>query len=241
MVKTQALPIGIQSFEDIRNNNYLYVDKTEEIYNLISSGKVYFLSRPRRFGKSLLISTLHAFFSGKKELFSGLKIEKFEKDWESYPVFYFDFGGKEYKTRKDLEEKLFNILDNIKAKYELSTTQTVPEFIFSELIKSAAEKYGKNVVVLVDEYDKVLLETVENKTENEDCRSLLRGFFGVLKPCIYPKIRSIRSCNCYIFDRSVYFYIVYIFTKRFLEANKSQKAYFSVFFCNRGNGSDNFF
>lgn len=183
MKKNLALPIGIQSFKEIRTNNYLYVDKTEQIFNLIESGKVYFLSRPRRFGKSLLVSTMDAFFSGKKELFSGLKIEKLEKDWKSYPVFYFDFGGKEYKTRKDLEEKLFNILDNIKSKYELSTSQTVPELIFSELIKSASEKYGKNVVVLVDEYDKALLETVENKTENEDCRSLLRGFFGVLKPC----------------------------------------------------------
>lgn len=183
MKKNLALPIGIQSFKEIRTNNYLYIDKTEQIFNLIESGKVYFLSRPRRFGKSLLISTMDAFFSGKKELFTGLKIEKFEKDWESYPVFYFDFGGKEYKTRKDLEEKLFNILENIKSKYELSTSQTVPELIFSELIKSASEKYGKNVVVLVDEYDKALLETVENKNENEDCRSLLRGFFGVLKPC----------------------------------------------------------
>ena len=183
MKKNLALPIGIQSFKEIRTNNYLYIDKTEQIFNLIESGKVYFLSRPRRFGKSLLVSTMDAFFSGKKELFSGLKIEKLEKDWKSYPVFYFDFGGKEYKTRKDLEEKLFNILDNIKSKYKLSTSQTVPELIFSELIKSASEKYGKNVVVLVDEYDKALLETVENKTENEDCRSLLRGFFGVLKPC----------------------------------------------------------
>ena len=183
MKKNLALPIGIQSFKEIRTNNYLYIDKTEQIFNLIESGKVYFLSRPRRFGKSLLVSTMDAFFSGKKDLFSGLKIEKLEKEWESYPVFYFDFGGKEYKTRKDLEEKLFNILDNIKSKYELSTSQTVPELIFSELIKSASEKYGKNVVVLVDEYDKALLETVENKTENENCRSLLRGFFGVLKPC----------------------------------------------------------
>ncbi len=183
MKKNLALPIGIQSFKEIRTNNYLYIDKTEQIFNLIESGKVYFLSRPRRFGKSLLVSTMDAFFSGKKDLFSGLKIEKLKKDWKSYPVFYFDFGGKEYKTRKDLEEKLFNILENIKSKYELSTSQTVPELIFSELIKSASEKYGKNVVVLVDEYDKALLETVENKTENEDCRSLLRGFFGVLKPC----------------------------------------------------------
>ena len=183
MLKTQALPIGIQSFEDIRNNNYLYVDKTEEIYNLISSGKVYFLSRPRRFGKSLLISTLHAFFSGKKELFKGLKVEKLEKEWKKYPVFHFDLGGKEYRTRTDLENKLINILDNIKEEYELTSSQTSPELIFSDLLKSASEKYGNNVVVLVDEYDKPLLESLDNKTVTEEYRSLIGGFFGVLKSC----------------------------------------------------------
>ena len=107
MKNNLALPIGIQSFKEIRTNNYLYVDKTEQIFKLVESGKFYFLSRPRRFGKSLLVSTIDSFFSGKKELFSGLKIEKLEKEWKSYPVFYFDFGGKEYKTRKDLEKKLY--------------------------------------------------------------------------------------------------------------------------------------
>ena len=178
-----ALPIGIQSFKEIRTNNYLYVDKTEQIFSLIEKGKVYFLSRPRRFGKSLLVSTLASFFSGKRELFSGLEIEKFEKNWKTYPVFYFDFGGKEYKTRKDLEEKLLNLLENIKKDYGITSSETSPELIFSDLIKVAAEKYGENVVVLVDEYDKALLETIDNKGENEDCRSLLRGFLGVLKPC----------------------------------------------------------
>ena len=183
MVKKQALPIGIQSFEDIRKNNYLYVDKTEEIYNLISSGKVYFLSRPRRFGKSLLISTFQAFFTGKKELFNGLKIEKLEKEWKKYPVFHFDLGGKEYRTRADLENKLINIQDNIKKEYKLTSSQTSPELIFSDLLKAAAEKYGNNVVVLVDEYDKPLLENFEDKTVAEEYRSLIRGFFGVLKSC----------------------------------------------------------
>lgn len=183
MVKKQALPIGIQSFEDIRKNNYLYVDKTEEIYNLISSGKVYFLSRPRRFGKSLLISTFQAFFTGKKELFNGLKIEKLEKEWKKYPVFHFDLGGKEYRTRADLENKLINILDNIKEEYKLTSSQTSPELIFSDLLKAAAEKHGNNVVVLVDEYDKPLLENFEDKTVAEEYRSLIRGFFGVLKSC----------------------------------------------------------
>ena len=164
-----AFPIGIQSFKEIRTNNYLYVDKTEQIFNLIETGKVYFLSRPRRFGKSLLVSTLDSFFSGKKELFVGLKIEGLEKEWISYPVFYIDFGGKEYRARKDLEEKLYSILDNIKKEYNVTS--------------SASEKYKKNVVVLVDEYDKALLETAGNKIENENCRSLLRAFLGVLKPC----------------------------------------------------------
>ena len=183
MKKNLALPIGIQSFKEIRTNNYLYVDKTEQIFRLIENGKFYFLSRPRRFGKSLLVSTMASFFSGKKELFSGLKIENLESEWKAHPVFYFDFGGKEYKNRKDLEEKLYNILDNIKKEYGLSTTEKSPELIFSDLIRAAYEKYGENVVVLVDEYDKVLLETIDNKRENENCRSLLRGFLGVLKPC----------------------------------------------------------
>lgn len=183
MKNNLALPIGIQSFKEIRTNNYLYVDKTEQIFKLVESGKFYFLSRPRRFGKSLLVSTIDSFFSGKKELFSGLKIEKLEKEWKSYPVFYFDFGGKEYKTRKDLEKKLYNILENLKKEYGLTSSETSPELMFSDLIKDAAEKYGKNVVVLVDEYDKALLETIDNKSENENCRSLLRGFLGVLKPC----------------------------------------------------------
>ena len=183
MKKNLALPIGIQSFKEIRTNNYLYVDKTEQIFNLVESGKFYFLSRPRRFGKSLLLSTIDSFFSGKRELFSGLRIERLEKEWKSYPVFYFDFGGKEYKTRKDLEKKLYNILENFKKEYGLTSSETSPELIFSDLIKDAAEKYGKNVVVLVDEYDKALLETIDNKSENENCRSLLRGFLGVLKPC----------------------------------------------------------
>ena len=178
-----SLPIGIQSFKEIRTNNYLYVDKTEQIFNLIETGKVYFLSRPRRFGKSLLVSTLDSFFSGKKELFVGLKIEGLEKEWISYPVFYIDFGGKEYRARKDLEEKLYSILDNIKKEYNVTSSESSPELIFSDLIKSASEKYKKNVVVLVDEYDKALLETAGNKIENENCRSLLRAFLGVLKPC----------------------------------------------------------
>ncbi len=180
---SRKLPIGIQSFEDIRKNNYLYVDKTSYIYNLIQTGKVYFLSRPRRFGKSLLLSTLKSFFLGKKDLFSGLSIQKKENSWIEYPVFYFDFGGKEYRTREDLEEKIRSLLKNIKENYNLNSTEKSLELIFSDYIKDISIRTGKNVVVLVDEYDKPLLETLDNKIENENCRSLLRAFFGVLKPC----------------------------------------------------------
>lgn len=180
-MSNSLLPIGIQSFSEIRKNNYLYVDKTEEIYNLISTGKVYFLSRPRRFGKSLLLSTFKAYFSGEKELFKNLKIEKLEKNWTKYPIFYFDFGGKEYRSRKDLEEKLLLILEKFEKTYSLSTKQTSTELIFSELIEQAAIKYKRNVVVLVDEYDKPLLETLNDKELNETIRSFMRSFFGVLK------------------------------------------------------------
>lgn len=179
----RKLPIGIQSFEDIRNNKYIYIDKTAELYNLIDSGKTYFLSRPRRFGKSLLISTLQAFFLGKKELFTDLKIAQLEKNWDKYPVFYFDFSGKEYHKRSDLEEVLASILNDIKNTYNLTSSEESLELIFADYIKAVSKKYKKNVVILVDEYDKTLLETLDNKNENDKCRSLLRAFFGVLKKC----------------------------------------------------------
>ncbi len=183
MSETRLLPIGMQDFSEIRKNNYVYVDKTEQIYNLVSTGKIYFLSRPRRFGKSLLISTLSAYFSGKKDLFRGLKIESLEKNWLSYPVFHFDFSGKEYTSRKDLEEKISLILRNIASVYGVSSSENSVELIFSDYIQLVSQKSGKNVVILVDEYDKPLLETMEDRKVSDDCRSLLRGFFGVLKNC----------------------------------------------------------
>ena len=180
---SRRLPIGIQSFEDIRENEYVYIDKTDQIYNLANTGKVYFLSRPRRFGKSLLISTMEAYFSGKKNLFTGLKIDSLEKKWDEYPVFRFDFSGKEYKNRQDLEQKLFSDLKEIERKYSLKINEKSPELIFASFIKQAFFETGKKVVVLVDEYDKAILETLENDQVNDECRSLLRGFWGVLKNC----------------------------------------------------------
>ena len=183
MSDKRLLPIGMQDFSEIRKNNYVYVDKTELLFNLVSTGKVYFLSRPRRFGKSLLVSTLSAYFLGKKELFKDLKIEKLEKNWITYPVFHFDFSGKEYTSRKDLEDKISLILRNIASSYGASSSEKSVELVFSDYIRQIAQKTGKNIVILVDEYDKPLLETMENRAVNDECRSLLRGFFGVLKNC----------------------------------------------------------
>ncbi|MCR4734996.1 MAG: ATP-binding protein [Treponema sp.] len=177
----KKLPIGIQSFEDIRKNNYLYVDKTEHINNLIQNGKVYFLSRPRRFGKSLLVSTIKSYFLGQKDLFKGLKIEKYEKTWDEYPVFHFDFTGKEYNSRKDLEENLRASLKKISDIYNISSSETAVELVFSDYIRQASEKTKKNVVILVDEYDKPILEVLENQQLNDEIRKLLKAFFGVLK------------------------------------------------------------
>ena len=123
MQNIRKLPIGIQSFEDLRANNYLYVDKTEFVYNLVHTGKVYFLSRPRRFGKSLFISTLKAYFEGKKELFSGLKIEELEKDnpdaWKSYPVIYLNFAQNNFSKENFLNECINLQLEEYEKKYDI--------------------------------------------------------------------------------------------------------------------------
>ena len=162
---SRKLPIGVQSFKVFRDDNYLYVDKTEYVYKLASTGRVYFLSRPRRFGKSLFLSTLEAYFLGKKELFKGLAIEKLEEAekgkreiWQEYPVFYLDFNVGKYDCIEALNERLNFLLKNIEKKYGV-----IPENLeafgsrFEEIIMTAYEKTGKQVVVLIDEYDKPLL------------------------------------------------------------------------------------
>ena len=179
----RKLPIGIQSFEWLRNNEYLYVDKTEFIYRLANEGKTYFLSRPRRFGKSLLLSTMRAYFEGKKELFTGLKISELEKDWIKYPVFYFDFNGSKYESSNDLAtvfdihlskwEEIYGSNPNI-------TKENLPGR-FNALLETAHKKTGLCVVVLVDEYDKSLLES--EGAALEESRKLFKGFFGNLKGC----------------------------------------------------------
>ena len=177
----RKLPIGVQSFEKLRKENFLYVDKTEFIYRLASEGTTYFLSRPRRFGKSLLLSTMEAYFLGKKELFTGLKISELEKDWIKYPVFYFDFNGRKYGSSLALKEVLNSHLENWEAIYGDEKKDRPLEERFNYLLEAAYKKAGLGVVVLVDEYDKSLLESEGEALE--ESRKLFKGFFGNLKSC----------------------------------------------------------
>ena len=177
----RKLPIGIQSFEILRKDNYLYVDKTEFIYKLATEGRQYFLSRPRRFGKSLLLSTMRAYFEGKKELFQGLKIADLEKDWIKYPVFYFDFNGKKYNSSSSLKEVLNSHLEAWEALYGDEKKERSLEERFRYLLEATHKKTGLGVVVLVDEYDKSLLESEGEALE--ESRKLFKGFFGNLKSC----------------------------------------------------------
>lgn len=185
------LPIGIQSFENIRHDGYLYVDKTMYIQKLLEDGKVYFLSRPRRFGKSLLLSTMEAYFRGQKELFQGLSIEKSENQkpeeerWISYPVMTFSLSGGDYQSPMGLEDTLASCLENFENRYfakgEKAYGKTLP-VRFGNLIEMLYLKSGHQVVVLVDEYDKPLLENLSVNTQQEERnRSLFKSFFSVLK------------------------------------------------------------
>lgn len=177
----RKFPIGIQSFDFLRNEGYLYVDKTEHIWNLAQTGKTYFLSRPRRFGKSLFLSTLKAYFEGKKELFTGLKISDYETEWKKYPVFHFDFNGKDYSKEDSLAAVINAHLESWEALYGDEKKERSLEERFAYLLEKAHKKTGLGVVVLVDEYDKSLLESESETLEAN--RRLFKGFFGNLKKC----------------------------------------------------------
>ncbi len=172
-------PIGIQSFEDLRENGYVYVDKTAFVYQLVTTGKYYFLSRPRRFGKSLLLSTMKAYFEGKKELFKGLAIEKLEHNWAEYPVLYLDLTGEEYAKESDLVERLDKTIGQWEDVYGKSDGS--PAVRFESAIRHAYGKTGKKVVILIDEYDKPLVETIDNRELQEKYRRGLKAFYSVLK------------------------------------------------------------
>ncbi len=177
----QSLPIGDQGFASLRGDNYLYVDKTELIYRMIQKGKFYFLSRPRRFGKSLLLSTIEAFFLGKRELFNGLYIANQEQEWVEHPVLHLDFSTQNYKSEQNVYNILNDFLDEYEAKYGRKEGETDVALRFKWLVRNAYEKTGQRVVILVDEYDKPLLESIENPELQEQYRGILRGFYAVLK------------------------------------------------------------
>ncbi len=174
-------PIGIQDFAKIRNDGFVYVDKTDLIFNLARQGGYYFLSRPRRFGKSLLVSTLDAYFSGRKELFDGLAVADLEKDWIQYPVLRFDLSGKQYKSISDLTEILSQHLVKLEGIYGIKHQFESPEARFKDVIDVACAKTGAGVVILVDEYDKPIVDSLGDEKLNESFRSLLQGFYGVMK------------------------------------------------------------
>ena len=155
-------PIGIQNFESLRNDGYFYIDKTALIYQLVKTGSYYFLSRPRRFGKSLLISTLEAYFQGKQELFEGLAMEKLEKDWVKYPVLYLDLNTEKYDTPESLENKLNGALVEWEKIYGAEPSEKSLAMRFEGIIKRACRQEGQRVAILVDEYDKPMLQAIDN-------------------------------------------------------------------------------
>ena len=155
-------PIGVQNFEKIRKEGYGYVDKTAHIYNLVKSGTYYFLSRPRRFGKSLLLSTIESYFKGQKHLFEGLAIEQLETEWKEYPVLHFDLNAKKFDTLEDLYDLVGRQLERYELQYDTVAVDRSIDGRFYNLIMAMAEKTGKKVVVLVDEYDKPLLQAIGN-------------------------------------------------------------------------------
>ena len=174
-------PIGIQNFEKIREGGYLYIDKTDLVYDLANNGIYYFLSRPRRFGKSLLISTLEAYFSGRKELFEGLKIAELEKEWKEHPILHLDLNTKKYEDKSSLDAILNMHLEIWEAAYGDEKKDRSPEERFMYVIKRAFEKTGKQVVILVDEYDKPMLQAIDNDALQDEYRNTLKAFYGALK------------------------------------------------------------
>lgn len=176
-------PVGVQNFEKIRKEGYVYVDKTALIHRLVKSGTYYFLSRPRRFGKSLLISTLEAYFSGKKHLFEGLAIEDLETEWNEYPILHFDLNAKKFDAVEDLYELVGRQLERYELQYETVAVDQSLDGRFYNLVMSIADKTHKRVVILVDEYDKPLLQTIGNSELQNTYREILKAFYGVMKSC----------------------------------------------------------
>ena len=182
MEQLKTLPIGVQSFEKLRESGYLYIDKTELVYKLIKGGSYYFLSRPRRFGKSLLMSTIHAVFDGKRELFDGLAIaDKADMDWAKHPVLHLDLNTNKYDAKEVLEDKINLFLSEAEDIYGKNPNEKSFGTRFEGVIQRAYDKTGKGVVILVDEYDKPMLQAIGNEELQNEFRGTLKGFYGALK------------------------------------------------------------
>jgi len=178
----KRLPVGIQTFRDIVQNDYLYVDKTEKIFDLVNNPKgVYFLSSPRRFGKSLLISTLNEIFEGEKELFKDLWIYRSDYAWEKHPVVRIDFSKEKAENKDDLKGFILYQLKNIADKYGISLTRDKYYEAFDELLTQLSQI--NKVVVLIDEYDKPIIDNIENKEPAIELREILKGFYTIIKAC----------------------------------------------------------
>ena len=177
-------PIGIQTFEEIRKNYNVYIDKTEYVYRMThTDGKYFFLSRPRRFGKSLLVTTLQSYFEGKKDLFKGLAIDALENEWKEYPVLHFDMSGGKHMGKEQLERYLADLLEEQEEKWGFKSIKIDANLRFKTLVQNINEKTGKQVVVLIDEYDAPLLDVVHEKEQLGDLRNIMRNFYSPLKYC----------------------------------------------------------
>lgn len=174
-------PIGIQDFEKLRTNGYSYVDKSRFVYKLATEGEYYFLSRPRRFGKSLFLSTLEAYFQGKKELFEGLAIYDLETDWKKYPIFHIDLNTANFREKDSLYMVLNDYLTTWESKYGARESEATLALRFKGVIARAAEKEGCGVVILIDEYDKPILQTLRDPELQAEHRAQLKAFYSVLK------------------------------------------------------------
>ena len=180
-MSNKIYPIGIQNFEKIRQDGYFYIDKTALVYRMVKTGSYYFLSRPRRFGKSLLISTLEAYFQGKKELFEGLAVEKLEKDWIEYPILHLDLNIEKYDTPESLDKILDSSLTAWEKIYGAESSERSFSLRFAGIIQRACEKTGRRVAILVDEYDKPMLQAIGNEALQKQFRDTLKPFYGALK------------------------------------------------------------
>ena len=173
-------PIGIQTFSNLREGNYVYVDKTALIYRLVSEGAIYFFSRPRRFGKSLMLSTLESYYEGRKELFEGLAIAELEKDWFRYPVFHLDFNGANFAKEGVLEAKIEEFIAREEERFGKDPNMLTVGGRFEAVLKRAGEKMGRRAVVLVDEYDKPILDVLDTPMEEKN-RNTLKAFYSTFK------------------------------------------------------------